>query len=858
MHDRAAALRTVALWLAIGVLGGAFFLWRMRTVDPDRSVHWRAESDVAVQARALLRTRGFTAPAESARVELVRETALLDSLQQRMGRPGLLDTLRSSERARFPVYVWHVTWDSGNRRLDEGVLNSVTHAVELDDEGHLLGLRVATIRPEDLAPDPGARALLHLDAPAQAQERGPEAAPEALLPRPPPNRPALDSARLRLFAQPPLHEADARALAGYHLKQTPYAALSFVVDSVAAAQRPGLEAARVTLHSTATDQPRRFATVEVASTGALLGLSVRDDPPRASGPSRMYDTALQSARAALLFCVLIAIAIGFVRRLARRQVDVQGSLRDALGTAVLGSLFWLIASAPSIQRQVPSFGLALFVIAVNCILVGAGVGFAGMAASGVATSMAQPRWPEKLYALMLLRRGALHDGRVGQAFLRGTCAALAALGFLAIALEAFPTIALHVTTDDASFMHAFVLSPIGFGVTWPLLVGYLAVTGVLVPALALGERTLGRRILFYGGAVLLLGLFGGFFNSLPLVPRLVVATGIAGLAFAMLRRYDVLTALTVYFVVGLLWTTREGWLTLASPAYTDSLIAFAVVGVLLLIGAAGSVASIETATEQGLVPAYLVEHAKEARVRKELEIAHTVQRSFLPATMPAMPGVEIAATCVPASEVGGDLYDFVVLSPTRVAVAIGDVSGKGIQAAFVMTLVKGFLQTLARDTSLAPCDVLSRLNGLFRANVPRGAFITMIYGVLDMETRTFTYARAGHCPLVRLRKGSEPQMLRPAGAAIGLARDDLFHASIHEQTLRLADGDTLVLFTDGFSEAMDPHHELYGDERLLEAAGRTRPPSSSALIDALVADVQSFANGAEQHDDMTMVVVRIP
>jgi phosphoserine phosphatase RsbU/P len=852
MHDRAAALRTVALWLAIGVLGGAVFVWRMRAVDPDRTVRWRAESEVAAQARALLRRYGFTPPRDSARVQLTRDPIFLDSLQRRLGRPALIAALEGPDRARLPAYSWSVQWvPPGEGSVVPGGATSVMAAVRLDDAGGLLGLRVATVHPESLRHD--ARALAVLGGrPAEALTATP----------PPPRRTGRmgappDSATFRLRRIPALSDAEAGALARHHLNETPLGALGFVVDSVQAALRPGLDAARVMMHSTAPDVPTRYAAVEVASTGSLLGLTVRNAPDRSTFSRISLDSVVGTMRAAFAFLVLIGIAVGFVRRLARRQVDVKGSLRDALFTALLGGLFMLITSAQGILATVPSTGMAVFIIALNAVLVGAAAGFAGMAAAGVATSLGQSRWPGKLHALALLRRGALHDGRVGRALMRGTCAALAALGLVALALETLPAVPIHVSEGETVFLHEMVLSPIGFSVSWPLLFGYVAVLAVLVPALAIGGAALWRRVVVFTGAVLLLGLLDALFTDLPLAPHLAFGVSLAGLMLWLLVRYDILTALTAVFVVGLLWVSREGWVTQASPSYADSMIAFAIVGVLLLIGGAGSVASIETATDEALVPEYLVEHAREARILRELEIARTVQRHFLPAQMPAMPGAEIAATCVPASEVGGDLYDFVVLSPTRIALAIGDVSGKGIQAAFVMTLVKGFLQTLARDPSLSPCDVLSRLNGLFRANVPRGAFITMIYGVLDTEAGTFTYARAGHCPLLRCRRDAEPQLLRPAGAAIGLARDDLFHTSLHEQTLRLHPGDTLVLYTDGFSEARDTRSDLYGDDRLLEAAGRTRPPSSSALIDALLADVQHFAGGAEQHDDMTMMVVRV-
>ena len=125
------------------------------------------------------------------------------------------------------------------------------------------------------------------------------------------------------------------------------------------------------------------------------------------------------------------------------------------------------------------------------------------------------------------------------------------------------------------------------------------------------------------------------------------------------------------------------------------------------------------------MPSYIQELAQEERMKGELEIAYEVQASFLPRRMPMVEGLDLAAMCLPALEIGGDYYDFVELEKGRLAVVIGDVSGKGIQAAFYMTLVKGFFQTLCRMID-SPAELLRRLNVLFCENVPRGTFISMI------------------------------------------------------------------------------------------------------------------------------------
>jgi len=220
--------------------------------------------------------------------------------------------------------------------------------------------------------------------------------------------------------------------------------------------------------------------------------------------------------------------------------------------------------------------------------------------------------------------------------------------------------------------------------------------------------------------------------------------------------------------------------------------------------------------------------------------------------------VDVAAMCLAAYEVGGDYYDFILLDDHRLAIAIGDVSGKGIQAAFYMTLVKGAVQALAREYD-RPTEVLQRLNDQFYENAPAGTFITMIYGVLDLKQQTFTFARAGHNPLLVHRMGQRlPTSLRPAGMAIGLTRTAEFKEQLKAVTLALAPEDLLVFFTDGITEATGRSREQYGETRLVQSlASAANANSAAGVLDGLRADVRLFTNGAARADDMTAVVLRL-
>ena len=231
--------------------------------------------------------------------------------------------------------------------------------------------------------------------------------------------------------------------------------------------------------------------------------------------------------------------------------------------------------------------------------------------------------------------------------------------------------------------------------------------------------------------------------------------------------------------------------------------------------------------------------------------------SFLPRANPEFTTLDIASRCLPALEVGGDYYDFVQLGGNRLGVVIGDVSGKGTQAAFYMTLTKGFLRALA-NMSDSPSFILTQLNRLFYDNVKRGVFISMIYGIFDMEDGTLSMARAGHNPVV-MRKPSEQelQMIHPKGLALGMEKGDAFERLIQEVKIPLHPNDLFVFYTDGFPEAMNKEKEEFGDDRFEESIEKHSGGTAEEILQGVFQDVKLFAGKAEQHDDMTMVVVKI-
>jgi len=252
--------------------------------------------------------------------------------------------------------------------------------------------------------------------------------------------------------------------------------------------------------------------------------------------------------------------------------------------------------------------------------------------------------------------------------------------------------------------------------------------------------------------------------------------------------------------------------------------------------------------------------AEKKRLEEELRIAREIQMSLLPAGPLHMPGLAVAALCLPAREVGGDYYDFFRLGERRLGILIADVAGKGTSAALYMAELKGLVLSLSQVWA-SPRQLLVEANRILAANLDSRAFITMTYAVLDLEARRMTYARAGHTPLIYVPAGGGgAQVLTPNGMVVGLrlpGAEEKFAELLEEWTLPLETDDVIVLYTDGISEAMNPQSDLFGDARLSHLVEEHGHLESGELRERILREVQAFADGADQHDDMTMVLIKV-
>ena len=250
------------------------------------------------------------------------------------------------------------------------------------------------------------------------------------------------------------------------------------------------------------------------------------------------------------------------------------------------------------------------------------------------------------------------------------------------------------------------------------------------------------------------------------------------------------------------------------------------------------------------------------RLEDELRIAHDIQMSLLPQGPLDFPGVSVTSVCVPAREVGGDYFDILPLDDHRVGVLIADVSGKGTSAALYMAEMKGLMLSLSRNHS-SPRDLLITANQIIAEHLNSRSFITMIYAIVDTRARTLTYARAGHTPLLCCSGPNAPnrglRLLAPDGMVLGLNLDngEMFERLLEEQTIPFNEGDIFVLFTDGISEAMNDADDCFGEDRLGKIVEEHSHLPSDELRERILREIAAFVGDAPQHDDMTMILLRI-
>lgn len=260
------------------------------------------------------------------------------------------------------------------------------------------------------------------------------------------------------------------------------------------------------------------------------------------------------------------------------------------------------------------------------------------------------------------------------------------------------------------------------------------------------------------------------------------------------------------------------------------------------------------------VAAIRIEHARLAEVEqvekmlaKELDQAAHIQRGLLPKSAPVLEGVDIAGYNAACRTVGGDYYDFLPYPDGRVAMLVGDVAGKGMPAALLMSSLQARVQVLFEDPSDLAVKV-TRLNRIVSSNCPENRFITFFMAVLDTKTGQLTYCNAGHNPPLVVRRDGSVQKFTGGGVVLGI----LPIAKYTETTSQLEVGDTVVLYSDGVTEAVPPGvDEDFGEDRLAEVVAKHAGEPALAIIESVIQAVNAYTCGAPPADDITLVVARL-
>ncbi len=243
------------------------------------------------------------------------------------------------------------------------------------------------------------------------------------------------------------------------------------------------------------------------------------------------------------------------------------------------------------------------------------------------------------------------------------------------------------------------------------------------------------------------------------------------------------------------------------------------------------------------------------KITEQLLIAQRIQQGLLPKENPRDPRLDISGISIPAQTVGGDYYDYIQLPDNRLLIAVGDVSGKGVSAALYMSKVQGMIR-FAAQMYRSPKDMLMKVNRLIYEGIERNSFITMVLVLFDFNDDSVTVCRAGHTlPLIALN--GDMNFFDSDGLGLGLEPGEVFDRALEEKVFPMKSGGTMLLYSDGLTEAMDAGRNEFGEERVLSLLRSAEQMTAAELQGHLIEEVSRHRDGAEQNDDITLVVIRI-
>lgn len=268
--------------------------------------------------------------------------------------------------------------------------------------------------------------------------------------------------------------------------------------------------------------------------------------------------------------------------------------------------------------------------------------------------------------------------------------------------------------------------------------------------------------------------------------------------------------------------------------------------------------TIEKAVEQiNFIKASLQEHKELVAIQDDLEIAGTIQQAILPSVFPPFPEIadkiDIFASMTPAKDVGGDFFDFFRINDGNIGFVIADVSGKGVPASLFMAVSRTMLKATG-TRGLQSHECINIVNNLLSQESVDAMFVTVFYGILDIKTGHIDYTNAGHNPPYVMRSNGKVEPLPTSNNFIVGCFEDFEYKN---SSLQLNPGDSLVMYTDGVTEAFNEQSEQYGEKRLETLLERLNGKNSKEIVNEMVADVHGYAGNAPQSDDITTLVIKL-
>ncbi|HCA78661.1 MAG TPA: hypothetical protein DEP53_02900 [Bacteroidetes bacterium] len=768
-------------------------------------------AEIEVRSREFLSSLGVATEGAAAQAQLHYDESLLRQIMELNG----IEKANEMVSRGIPVHYWNVGWKSSSMfRISSSDTRDASKQAEQVSE-ILRGTIFTRLGPEGK--------IIEYD------------------------RKVADSVAL-----PSLSEAEAKSLALSFMRRYA-AAAAYLPDTVAPAASKRIEQKNRSDYEFIWNTKSPELDNPVKITMLVVGNEIARYEEEITVPEKFKRSDVEKVSQIVLPIVYSCIVLIMIVVAFRRFRSFELGFRLATFVALVSSAVLAVQIYLS-YRSDPGWEILIPLI-LGPLFYGGGL----VLVWAVGESVARETWKEKLIPFDLLSKGYGFHSRVGEAAVRGV--SIGAAAFAASLLLAYVAGKFTITWVSMAGGES-VNQVFGSFATWLYVLGHgvsanaYKLSLVILFSLSFLRKWILSPVLLIVAGALVIALTSQDHIS-PLWLGILIQAIVSGVIVWSFYRYD---ALVTFLSLYTLTVLDEAGPMIVSGHQTyviSGYIVASVLGLLVLAGLAVLTKKKELTDFDDIMPAFARHITERQRLQQELEIARSVQMSFLPKANPSIVELDIASRCAPALEVGGDYYDFLNLKDKRLGVVVGDVSGKGTQAAFFMTLTKGFVHALA-EVSNSPSAVLTQVNKLFYENVDRGVFISMVYGIFDTAKSQLTLARAGHNPVImRKTKADQVQVVNPMGLALGLDPGETFSKSIQEVSIPFQSGDLFVFYTDGFPEAMNKTMEEFGEERLCQTVQKYAHGSAAEIMDGVFAEMRQFVGKAKQHDDMTIVVVKI-